>query len=269
MIAHLAFTVDSRGRRAWSAAADPVTLVSDAIAQYPASIGSYYAGDLDRLAHDVGLVTPLEPGHLVDLGSGFSPFSLALRRAGWDATVVDLFDYAVDAARAVPGAAILSQFAEAGIAVERCDIQGAPLPFATASVGVATCFAVLEHFHRSPRAFLAEVFRVVRPGGWLITSCPNSVNLRKRVSVLTGRTNLPPVHAFWRDGDPVWHGHVREPTMSELAWMVRESGFTVARTFGRNFLARQNFGAVGRLLDPVLRAVPGLCSDIYVIARRP
>jgi len=252
-----------------SISVDAVALVADTIARYPDSVRRYYEGDSDRLAHDVGLVHGLPKGTLVDLGAGFSPFGLAMQRAGWSANIVDQFDYAVDKAHAVPSDQILALLAAAGVGVHRCDIQGAALPFATASADVATCFAVLEHFHQSPRAFLAEVHRVVRPGGWFIASCPNSVNLRKRVSVLRGKTNLPTVQSFWRDGDPTWHGHVREPTLSELAWMATEAGFRVEATLGRNFLARQNFGTAGRLLDPVLRAIPGLCSDIYVIVRRP
>jgi SAM-dependent methyltransferase len=247
---------------------DAATLVGETIAHYPPSVRGYYEGDRDRLAHDVDLINGIATGTLVDLGAGFSPFGLAMQRAGWRAHIVDQFDYAVDAAHQVPDKMILALFAEAGAAVHRCDIQGAPLPFATGSADVATCFAVLEHFHRSPRAFLAEVHRVVRPGGWFVASCPNSVNLRKRLSVVAGRTNLPAVQAFWHDGDPTWHGHVREPTLSELAWMATEAGFRVEATFGRNFLARQNFGAAGRLLDPLLRFAPGLCSDIYVVARR-
>lgn len=252
-----------------STAVDAVALVAETIAQYPPSVRAYYAGDRDRLAHDVGLVHGLAKGTLVDLGAGFSPFGLAMQCAAWTANIVDQFDYAVDAAHAVPSDEMLSLFAAHGVQVHRCDIQGAPLPFTTASADVATCFAVLEHFHRSPRAFLAEVHRVVRPGGLFITSCPNSVNLRKRLSVITGKTNLPGVQSFWRDGDPTWHGHVREPTLAELVWMATQAGFHVERAFGRNFLARQNFGAAGRLLDPLLRTVPGLCSDIYVVARRP
>jgi ubiquinone/menaquinone biosynthesis C-methylase UbiE len=64
-----------------------------------------------------------------------------------------------------------------------------PLPYADASFDAATCLDVLEHltFEDQPRA-LAELFRVIRPGGQLYVSIPNLAHLQSRVHfILTGR----------------------------------------------------------------------------------
>lgn len=52
---------------------------------------------------------------------------------------------------------------------ERLDKE---LPFATASFDVVTMLAVLEHLSR-PEAIGAEVWRVLRPGGWFVGTVPS------------------------------------------------------------------------------------------------
>jgi SAM-dependent methyltransferase len=63
------------------------------------------------------------------------------------------------------------------------------LPFAEATFDRALCLDVLEHltFEEQPRA-LAELHRVLRPGGELLVSVPNLAHLQSRVHfLLTGR----------------------------------------------------------------------------------
>jgi len=63
------------------------------------------------------------------------------------------------------------------------------LPFDNASFDRALCLDVLEHltFPEQPQA-LAELFRVVKPGGELLVSIPNLAHLQSRVHfALTGR----------------------------------------------------------------------------------
>lgn len=63
------------------------------------------------------------------------------------------------------------------------------LPFPDATFDRALCLDVLEHltFDEQPRA-LAELFRVLKPGGALLVSIPNLAHLQSRVHfVLQGR----------------------------------------------------------------------------------
>jgi len=53
----------------------------------------------------------------------------------------------------------------------QCDLE-ASLPLESASFDVATMLAVLEHLER-PLAVLAEVWRVLRPGGSLVLTVPS------------------------------------------------------------------------------------------------
>jgi SAM-dependent methyltransferase len=65
----------------------------------------------------------------------------------------------------------------------------AALPFEAASFDRGLCLDVLEHltFDEQPRA-LAELFRVIAPGGELVVTVPNLAHLQSRVHfALTGR----------------------------------------------------------------------------------
>ncbi len=65
---------------------------------------------------------------------------------------------------------------------------------------------VIEHFADSPHHLLVELIGLLKPGGYLYISVPNAVNLRKRLLVLSGRTNYPRFAAYYWSS-PHWRGH--------------------------------------------------------------
>ena len=105
--------------------------------------------------------------------------------------------------------------------------------------------------------------------GLLVIVMPNSVNLRKRLSVLTGHTNHVPVDQLYHS-QGTWRGHVREYTLKETTYICRSTGLAVvtaehyeAIAYTRlTWLWRQMYMLPGRL-------VPGLRSGILVTARKP
>jgi SAM-dependent methyltransferase len=85
------------------------------------------------------------------------------------------------------------------------DIE-APLPFAAASFDAVVAGELLEHV-RAPADVVAEVRRVLRPGGTFAGSVPNAYRLQDRLGFLRGQ---PP------DPDPT-HLHMYSPVaMREL-----------------------------------------------------
>jgi SAM-dependent methyltransferase len=63
----------------------------------------------------------------------------------------------------------------------------AALPFPNGSFDRALCLDVLEHLPYPEQApALAELFRVLRPGGELLVSVPNLAHLQSRVHFLLG-----------------------------------------------------------------------------------
>jgi SAM-dependent methyltransferase len=68
-----------------------------------------------------------------------------------------------------PGVRYTSADLEPGIAMERWDITSVPVP--DASFDAVICSHVLEHV-ADDRAALAEMWRILRPGGWAVVLVP-------------------------------------------------------------------------------------------------
>src|SRR5208283_1371721 len=109
----------------------------------------------------------------------------------------------------------------------------------------------------------------LRDGGLLCVTVPNSVNLRKRVSVLTGRTNYPPIEHFFNAPEQ-WRGHVREYTLNEMKYVCLEMGFEVLSLFAFERIAYDRFvGLPLQAFRICARLVPTCQSHLCVVARKP
>lgn len=233
---------------------------------------SYYC----RLA-DIDVVAA-RGGRILDLGPGLAPFGPLLQLLGGRVTLVDDFGGGgcVDPQAPDQAREILDRIRrDTGLEIVEQDLLTAPLPAPDASVDVVTSFHCFEHLHHSPRFLMSEIRRVLRPGGRFVVGTPNAVNLRKRVSVLFGRTNLGELEEWYHDGTP-FRGHVREPVVDDLVRLCTWNDLTVERIAGANFLGRnsKHFTRMPAPLRPVVRLMmrrllpvwPRLCSDIHVVA---
>lgn len=115
------------------------------------------ARNFDADAAHVARVLP--PGRALDIGCGYGHFLARLKKRGWS---VEGLDLSPDAARA---------------AWERYGIQVAhemfrPGLLKPATYDLVTAWYVLEHV-KDPAAFLAEAFKVLKPGGLLGLRVPN------------------------------------------------------------------------------------------------
>lgn len=95
--------------------------------------------------------------------------------------------------------AALAEAARLGIETMVADVEQ-PLPFPDESFDAVAAGELVEHV-REPEALLAEIRRVLRPGGTFVGSVPNFYRLRNRLSFLAGRP---------LDHDPT-HLHVFAP----------------------------------------------------------
>jgi SAM-dependent methyltransferase len=242
------------------------------------------AASLDRLLFYCR-IGGLEPtarrgGRIVDLGAGLGALAPLLAALGARAAVVDDLGGggSVDRDDVAGARAVLAGFRLAfGLEAFEQDLLTTPLPFPDGSVDAVTSFHCFEHLHHSPRRLMEEVRRILRPGGRFVVGTPNAVNLRKRVAVLFGRTNLGTLQEWYWEG-PVFRGHVREPVVEDLVRLCEWSALRVERVVGRNFLARRSRSyarlprALRPLVDPLLDRVlprwPRLCTDIHVVAAK-
>jgi SAM-dependent methyltransferase len=143
------------------------------------------------------------------------------------------------------------------------------LPFPDASFDRALCLDVLEHlaYEDQPRA-LAELHRVLVPGGELFVSVPNLAHLQSRIQFLLRGRLIRTASEYKHPGDrPVF----------EYLQLARRAGFTLVRRRGifptvpvLTRLIRKH----PRALAPLHRAltmvlpVPGWCFLNLLILRR-
>jgi len=128
-------------------------------------------------------------------------------------------------------------------------VNDASLPFSKHSFEMVMLHDVLEHLHESPRELLNSLLEKVVPGGLLFITVPNAVNIRKRLAVLLGKTNMPPFSSFfWYPG--FWRGHVREYVKSDLAQLAEFLGLDVLELRG---------------CDHMLDRVPAVFRRFYLI----
>jgi SAM-dependent methyltransferase len=113
----------------------------------------------DELAN---VVAP--PGPVADLGCGPGAHALALARRGYDVVGVDGSPRMVDVAQ------LRAARDEVDATFDVHDVS-APLRFADASLGGVLASLVLQHLPH-PSAFLAEIRRCLRPGGYLLITAP-------------------------------------------------------------------------------------------------
>lgn len=136
----------------------------------------------DRLRQIADLCGPPEGKRVLDLGCGMGGLAVALRRAGADAI-------GHEPNRAY-GAICQLRAARYGLALPFVAATGEALPFADVAFDVVVCLDVLEHAESLERT-LAEIARVLRPGGHAIVTATNRFVFRDPHYHLRGINWLP------------------------------------------------------------------------------
>lgn len=95
-------------------------------------------------------------------------------------------------------------------------IKGSQLPFEKGEFDMVMMHDVLEHLHNSPRDLLNDLLELAKPEGLLFLTVPNAVNLRKRIAVAFGKTNLPCFESYYWHPGLWWRGHIREYVKGDL-----------------------------------------------------
>lgn len=109
------------------------------------------------------------------------------------------------------------------VSVANLNTQG--LPYDDQAFDLVTCTEVIEHLEHY-RYTLREMYRVLKPGGTLVLSTPNILNLKSRIRFLIfGFYNLfGPLH-FHEDNLHSTGGHINPVSVFFLAHSLVDSGF--------------------------------------------
>jgi SAM-dependent methyltransferase len=208
-----------------------------------------------RVLADVHRVLAREVGRLAaSLRSSRRPAVLDV--GCWDGAATDRYARALDArALGIEVFEAPARAAEArGIEVARIDLETQPFPWPDGSVDVVVCNQVFEHL-KNVWGPMAEIHRVLRPGGFALLSVPNLGSLHNRVLLALGRQPTS-IRTFGP--------HVRGFTRREFERFVTHGGgFTLERSLGVGFPPLSP-----PWTRPLAAIWPGGSHTLAVVARR-
>jgi len=127
---------------------------------------------------------------------------------------------------------------------------GEGFPFDREQFDMVMMHDVLEHIRDTPRELLNDLLELVKPEGLLFITVPNQVNIKKRIEVLLGRTNLTAYETFYWSDIP-WRGHVREYVRDDLVKLSDYLGLEIVEL---------------RAVDHMLQKIPPATRGPYRMA---
>ena len=171
--------------------------------------------------HDtvVNILDSQPRGSLLDVPAGEGALAARLIDAGFDVRCCDLYP---------------EIFRLDGVDIHRGNLD-AELPFADRSFDYVTCLEGLEHIE-NPQQAMREFARVLKPGGHVIVSVPNILNIEERLKwLLFGYTShFKPIsraaserlRAEYEDLVEI-AAHVNPIGYSELRYVLEKNGFEI------------------------------------------
>lgn len=186
-----------------------------------ASALAHLRGDRERLGRFVRILSPVLPGmRILDLGA--NPYLLTDALAGLGADVV---------ASGYPTPGVTPEGPEwvevtgddgrvVQVPLVRFNVETDRFPFEDETFDAVVCGELIEHLPSGPDGLLYECDRVLRPGGTLLLSTPNSVSLARLIAILRGRN---PEWPFSAQG--IYARHNRTYTLEELDDLLIGNGF--------------------------------------------
>jgi SAM-dependent methyltransferase len=145
----------------------------------------------------------------------------------------------------------------------------ATLPFDDEFADIVLAGEIIEHIVDTD-AFVAEIRRILRPGGATVLSTPNILWFKHRLRLLGGR--YPDALDYrTRYGDDF--GHVRAFTPSVMRTLLEDGGFVDVRIVGKRLGSIASLyrtpAAIARGLDRAADRLPQLADHVLAFARRP
>lgn len=152
---------------------------------------------------------------VLDLATGTGGTAARLAAAGASVTAVDLSLRSLEVARRT--------FQHSAVAVTLLNADVLSLPLPDGAFDLVVSLGVM-HYFRNPQPFLAEVKRVLRPGGWALIEVPQTYSpftLYKRWRMARGS---------WEYGD--WE---TEYSPTALKRLLHDNGLAPVQCYGREY----------------------------------
>jgi glycosyltransferase involved in cell wall biosynthesis len=156
--------------------------------------------------------------------------------------------------------------------IDHFDAEKDRFPYPDEHFSTVLCCELIEHLFEDPMHLMAEVNRILKPGGHLVLTTPNVAALRGISAILLGY-HPGFFHAYIKpaaESGDVDARHNREYTAREIHRLLETSGFAVARLETGEFrdLPHPEFGWVTHLLRRYRLETDLRGDGIYALGRK-
>jgi len=163
----------------------------------------------------IDLLSSEPRGKVLDIGCGDGDYALALHQLGFDVLAADM-----DEAR--------FKYKDK-IKFQKCNVAE-KLPFKDGSFKYIVLAEVVEHL-KNPYEVMGELKRILKPGGKLILSTPNILNLKSRMRYLVEGCweyfREPLIENSKNPRMVIWNLHVIPWRYHELEYLLYHSGLAI------------------------------------------
>ncbi len=177
---------------------------------------------------------------ILDIGCGFGYFLKLCDEEGWETYGVDISEYAIGRARSITKAKLFVHDVEKGLPMFNEDF-----------FDIVTMIDVLEHLY-SPFKVVKEIYRILKPGGFMIITTPNLNALARFLWKIIGKEKR-------------WYGfidktHIHLFTPLSLKHLVEKAGFRIINL-------KTPFHPLPEILQIALNKT-GLGGQIWLVAQK-
>lgn len=155
--------------------------------------------------------------------------------------------------------------------IDLFDAEKDRFPYEDEYFSTVLCCELLEHLVGDPMHMMAEINRILKPGGHLVLTTPNIAALRAIAGVLQGfHPMLFPAYIRPREGGAADARHNREYTAGEIRTLLENSGFEVTLLDTGPFRdePKPELGWVEHLLDRYMLSKEHRGDGIYAVGRK-
>ncbi len=162
---------------------------------------------------------------ILDFGSGINDITTIIRKSGYE--YIDAFDDCNDEWYNLDNKKILQDYS-----------KKQDFPFYDnfeqlygKKYDLILLLDVIEHIPK-PKRLLKSIINLLNKDGRIFITVPNSVSIRKRLSVLVGKTNYANYDEFYDEDN--YRGHWREYSIGDIKKMTKKIGFKIEFISGFN-----------------------------------
>lgn len=134
---------------------------------------------------------------------------------------------------------------------------------------------ILEH-SLNPRTLLNKAIATLKVNGLLLIETSNCAALAKRIMLLLGKWRSPSVNFIYFNNLGIYRGHVREYTVSELKWMLKQSGLVDIKVRMTNHEIKSLicerkgiYKIIPRFYDLLSNIYPNFRDTVLIYGRKP